>query len=341
MGDGRNGQTLALRKVPNFFHLVIMSFDHLDDFMFLNPITEAKIVGDGISSDRYMKQPNGVKRGSPEFVMNGKDLSLFSECPHRWLHGYSEDDEGTKATDWGSLLDCFLTSKQDLFDRFILLPANYQNDKGEDRPWNWNANVCKAWREENNAAGLKTEIKREVWFSAKEAADLILADPQLEDLFANSRKQVMLTGVYVDKETGVRVPVKSLLDLVPNEATYLVDLKSCNCAHPRAWRKQVFNFNYHVQASRHLDLWNAATGEQRNEFRHVLQESVKPFEVAKRFLSSEYLALGRQKYIGALKRYAKALHTGVWETYDIQEGANDMVIDGWLIVSPEPWMIGV
>jgi hypothetical protein len=167
-----------------------------------------------------------------------------------------------------------------------------------------------------------------------------LSDPHLEELFANSRKQVMITGVYVDKETKIGVPVKSLLDLVPTDGTFLADLKSTNCAHPRAWKKSVFTYNYHVQASRHLDLWNAATGDQRNDFRHILQENVHPFEVAKRFLSSEFIALGRQRYIGALKRYAKALQTGVWETYDTPDSSNDMVIDGWLMTAPEAWMIG-
>lgn len=302
-----------------------------------NPISEAKVVGDGVSVETYLGQPDGAKRGDANYIMSGSDLMSFECCPHRWVSGYAEDE--TRATEWGSLLDCYLMDRGAILDRFIILPATYENDKGETKPWNWNANVCKAWREKNNAAGLKTEVKNEVFFSAKGAAELILSDPQLAEMFQSSRKQVMLTGVYVDRETGVRVPVKSLLDLVPPDVGYLVDLKSTNNAHPRAWKKSVFNFNYHVQSARHLDLWNAATGEQRNEFRHILQESVHPFEVAKRFLSSEFVAIGRQRYVQALRRYAKALSTGVWEGYDVQDGANDMIIDGWLLVSPESWMI--
>ncbi len=315
-----------------------MSVDHLDDVLMLaNPITEAKIVGDGVSSERYLAQADGVKRGSNEFVMSRSDLMEFNNCPHRWVSGYSEDE--TKATDWGSLVDCFLMDRNAISDRFIILPATYTNEKGETKPWNWNATVCKDWRKEHNAAELKTEVKNEIFFSAKSAAELILADPQLDDLFANSRKQVMITGVYEDKETGIRVPVKAALDLVPTDASYLVDFKTANNAHPRAWKRKVFDFGYHTQAAMHMDLWNAATGETRNEFKHVIQENVHPFEVAKRFLSSEYLAIGRRSYIGALKRYAKALSTGVWETYDQSDDSSDMVIDGWLMTSPEPWMI--
>lgn len=315
-----------------------MTFDNLDDAMLApNPISQAKIVGDGVPCETYLSQPDGVKRGDPRYVMNGADLMEFALCPHRWVNGYS--DEGSSATEWGSLLDCLLMDKAALAERFLVLPETYVNDDGEEKPWNFNAKVCKAWRLEKNPKGTRTEIKHEVFWSAKDAAELILADPQLAELFESSRKQVMLTGVYEDKETGVRVPVKALLDLVP-PADFLADLKSCNSAHPRAWRKHVFNYNYHVQAARHLDLWNAASGEQRNEFRHILQESIHPFEVAKRFLSQEFIALGRQRYIGALKRYAKCLSTNDWPGYDTPESSADMLIDGWLMCAPEAWMIG-
>lgn len=320
-----------------------MTFDHLDDILMApNPITEATFMGAGVSSETYLEQPKGAKRGHPDYVMNGKDLSLFSECPHRWVNGYQEDE--TKATEWGSLLDCLLMDGVDaVFERFIILPEKYTVDKGAEKgtekPWTFAATVCKEWRKEHNPLG-KTEVKAATWGIAKTAADRLLSDQQLKEIFLFSRKQVMLTGVYADAETGIRVPVKALLDLVPPTGLgWLADLKTCNSAHPRAWKKHVFQFDYHVQASRHLDLWNAASGEQRNEFRHILQESVHPFEVAKRFLSQEYIALGRQKYVQALKRYAKCLSTGEWPGYDEAESSADMVIDGWLLVSPEAWMI--
>lgn len=317
-----------------------MTFDHLDDILMApNPITEATIVGDGVSTETYLEQPKGAKRGSPDYVMSGSELMEFHNCPRRWLNGYSED--GTKATEYGALLDCLLMDGVDaVFERFIILPETYTSKDGEEKPWTFAATVCKDWRKEHNPLG-KTEVKAAIWGIAKTAADRLLSDQQLHEIFLFSRKQVKLTGVYADEETGIRVPVKALLDLVPPTGLgWLADLKTTNNAHPRAWKKHVFQFDYHVQASRHLDLWNAASGEQRNEFRHILQESVHPFEVAKRFLSQEYIALGRQKYVQALKRYAKCLSTGEFPGYDTAESSADMVIDGWLLVSPEAWMVG-
>lgn len=306
-----------------------------------NPISSAVFVGESVPVEQYLGQPNGAKRGDANYVMSGSELMEFDNCARRWKAGYKEDS--TSATDYGSLLDCLLMDgPKAVFERFLVLPETYSSKDGE-KPWTFAATACKEWRKEHNPDGKRTEVKAVTWGIAQTAAERLLSDPQLKEMFASSRKQVMLSGVYVDSETGVRVPVKSLLDLVPPysppEVGYLVDLKTTNNAHPRAWKKHVFQFHYHVQAARHLDLWNAATGEQRNDFRHILQESIHPFEVAKRFLSSEFIALGRQRYVQALKRYAKALSTGIWEGYDVQESNSDMIIDGFLMVSPEPWMV--
>lgn len=321
-----------------------MTCDHLEDAMFgLNPISEATIVGDGVSCETYLKQPDEVKRGDAGYVLSGSDLMEFANCPSRWIKGYKE--EGTSATDYGSLLDCLLMDGvKAVFERFIILPEKYVvekgPDKGEEKPWTFAATVCKEWRKEHNPLG-KTEIKSQLWGIAQDAASQLLSDPQLAELFSTSRKQVMLTGVYVDKETGIRVPVKSLLDLVPPDVGYLADLKTTNNAHPRAWKRKVYDMDYHVQAVRHMDLWNAASGEQRNEFKHVIQENIHPFEVAKRFLSSEFVAMGRLKYTQALQKYAQCIATNVWPGYDTAESSADMVIDGWLMCSPEAWMVSV
>ena len=83
----------------------------------------------------------------------------------------------------------------------------------------------------------------------------------------------------------------------------------------------------------YLDGFNKATGESRREFRHVLQESFAPWEVGKRWLTSEFLAIGRTKYKEALKRYCQCLKDDEWPGYD---DSGSMVIDGWREVNPLP-----
>lgn len=299
-----------------------------------NPIKEAHDCGDGVTYETYARQPEGVTRGHPDFVMSGGDLSEFTRCPHRWRMGYRDGE--TRFTEWGQLIDCLLLTPQDFEKRFAVRPETYENDKGETKPWSGNSNVCKAWLEAHEGSQI---VKPDEVLRAGTAVKLIRDDEQLADCIADSRKQVMLTGFYDDKETGLRIPIKSLLDLVPPSG-YLADLKTCTNAAPRAWKSQVFNFGYHQQAARHLDLWNAAHSDTRNEFRHIVQESFEPFEIGKRMLSAEFISHGRYSYVKALKRYAECLKRDEWPGYDQSDSNADLVIDEHLVVSPEAWMIG-
>lgn len=327
-----------------------------------NPIKEARDCGDGISFEEYATQPNNTKRGDLEYEMTGGALMEFDRCPHRWISGYFDD--GSKATEWGALIDCLLLDNANVHRRFVEVPDTYtatvmecpschsQTDSQACRkckryrvavpvkkPWDFGATACKEWRDEHGLARTgRQEIKGELFRSANRAANIMLADSHFADVLKASRKQVMLRGFYDDAETGLRIPVKCLIDLVPPEK-FLADLKTCTCAHPRAWAKHVYQFGYHVQAARHLDLWNAAHGDTRQSFHHYIQESFEPFESAKRMLSAEFINIGRQSYVRALKRYAKCLKTGEWPGYDQTDNPNDLVIDGHLVTNPEPWMV--
>lgn len=310
-----------------------MSNQHWTDFAPANPIKEATICNDGVSLETYQAQAPGVTRGHKDYIMGGGDIAEFDHCPHRWIAGYK--DEATKSTDWGTIVDCLLMDGNQ--DRFAICPETYQNEKGEEKPWNFNAGVCKAWRDDAEAKG-KQVVKPDLFQSAFVAAEIVLKDPQLMDLFKSSRKQVMIVGFYEDKATKIRVPVRCLIDLVPPKG-FIADFKTCNSAHPRAWAKHVFQFGYHIQAARHLDLWNTATGEQRVDFRHYIQESFAPWEMGKRILSEEFILLGRDRYSRALARYAQCLATNEWPGYDVSSSSADLVIDGHLVVQPEPWMV--
>ena len=121
----------------------------------------------------------------------------------------------------------------------------------------------------------------------------------------------MVVGEYADKETGLTVPLKGMIDLEPRvNSTFhdsLADLKTCNSASPFPWARAVFEHGYHIQAAMYLDLYNSATGQDRTTFLHVLQESYAPWEVGKRLLSQEFLELGRLTYLTALQRYCQCL----------------------------------
>jgi hypothetical protein len=300
-----------------------------------NPFQSAMLCGDGISYEVYSRQD--AKRGGRDYVMSRGELCEFMTNPRRWRNGFRED--GTKETEWGSLVDG-LTLCDTKGPLIAVAPETYPDSKtGEPKPWNWNATYCKEWRK---AAEGHIIVKAAVFNEATKAVEILKADQAIHELLQCSQKQVMVQGEYQDKETGICVTVRGLLDLAPDRASVhygdcLADLKTCNFALPVVWRRHVSDFGLDQQAALYLDLWNAATGEKRDTFRHIIQESQPPYDVSKRMLSAEFVGIGRAKYLAALKRYCACLQSGEFPGYDSDETTppNEPIIDGWRTIAPD------
>lgn len=289
-----------------------------------NPFHNGKIVGANIAPDSYRTQL--VERGDPKFVMGSHALAEFARCPHRWFAGYESDD--TKQTEWGSLVDCLALTPQRFAEDFAVAPETYPDAKTkEPKPWNWNANFCKEWREDHKG---KQIIKSETYQQAQNAVKILYGKPETREVLECSERQVMAIAEYADPDTGVVIPCKILIDLLPMLGTplwqsCLGDLKTANSV--LGWPRKVWDMNYHLQAAFYLDVYAAASGEPRTEFVHVIQESFPPWEPARKVLSAEFIEIGRWKYQSALREYAKCLKIGEWPGYRGE------------ITEPEPWMI--
>lgn len=296
-------------------------------------MTCAKLVAQDYDADLYAK-PIG-KRGQPGYVMSRGALNEFWRCPSRWRKGYTS--KGSDSTEWGSLIDCLLLTPEAFPEKFTVKPETYTNEKGEKKPWNGNATKCKEWAELQIGKTLvSAEDYRESGFALKQTE----FDPDIKRFIGFSARQVYCTAEWHDVETDLMIPLKVLIDLVPdgNHADYalcLGDFKTARDAKLRSWQRQVFDFGYHVQAALYLDVFNAATGSNRNDFRHIVQENVAPYQTAKRIIDREFIQLGRMSYQCALSAYAQCLKTDCWPDYDSHtDGMN-----GWSFVKPEAWMM--
>lgn len=301
-----------------------------------NPITKAKVVGRDIDIEDYLQQE--VQRGDPAYVMTRGDLLDVVHCPERWKAGYHED--GTDSKDWGALMDALVLQPHKFKERWAVTPENYQNDKGEVKPWNWNANACKDWRQQQ----IESDIPVERIVKATDYQDALTALVKLNSdiarpIIMQSDKQVLVRGEYFDEATQIMVPLKGLIDAVPPLsspwAKSLVDFKTAASAMPVAWKKAVFQHGYHVQAALYLDLYVKATGEDRCDFRHVVQENYAPWQVGLHLLSQEFLELGRRTYLSALALYCQCLASNEWPGY-----RSRVMIDNFNLCEPEAWMIG-
>lgn len=301
-----------------------------------NPFSNARIVGDNVDAESYMRQ--SVQRGDPQFVISRSELMLFASCPQRWIRGYTFKD--TDATEFGSLIDCLLTSPETFSKRYVERPATYPAGKkhsqvvsgeiseGDPVPWSSAARWCKDWAKQQ---GEKEPVSAEDMADARAAVKRFAEDKEINDLLASSKRQVMVVAEYHDRETELVIPTKCLIDLVPDKDSRfgkeLADLKTCRSAAHDTWEKELDRHNYDAQGAMNIDHYVAATGEDRCSFLHALMENVFPFEPGKRNMSQEFIELGRAKYVRALKRYCKCLKENKWPGFD----------EGWTLVQVGPW----
>lgn len=315
----------------------------------MTTFTNAKVVSRDTPTATYLD--HGAPRGAVNYQMTRGELIEFLRCPARWLAGF--EPVGGEATEWGTLVDCLLLTPAQFKDLFAVQPTEYPDSKtGEMKPWAGQAKFCKAWKEDQGGRiilrqgpkeedGERSLYQKPNLEDAKAAVQRILGDPAVAPLLEHCERQVLVAGEYVDGETGMVVPVKGLIDVVPHGKgvdDWLADLKTARDASAAGWSRTCFQRAYHVQAAWFLDLWNAATNEERTTFAHIVQENVSPWQVGRRILSQEFLTMGRALYREALRFYARCLKEAAWPDWD-WPGTGRMVINGWTVTQPEPWMV--
>lgn len=292
-------------------------------------IVSSKIIGAGVSYETYSRQEPDVKRGDSAFIMSRGELMNFASNPKRWKDGYHQEESDTDATRWGSLIECLAGLNGNFEDRYAVAPETYPDSKtGEPKPWNWNATFCKEWREEQ---GEREVLKSDLQLKAEEAHQALCADDDVCRLFQCSQKQIMVVGFWQDKSTGLEIPLRCLLDLAPDAkhpvfGKCLADFKTARNGCPETWGRVVADSGYDIQAALSIDLYCAATGEDRTDWIMPVQENVPPYHVVKPMpsLSVEFVEWGRLKYRSALSDYTYCLKAGVWPSYPTGQR---MVID--------------
>lgn len=302
-------------------------------------------MGANIDPEAYHVQEDGIERGDPAYVMTRSSLMAFRSCPAKWRAGWAPKD--TEATDYGSMQDCRVLTPERFDDRYVVPPKTCKATKtmscvkdgeaaiGDDVEWNPQAGECKTWKREQEKAGLIV-LNAVEKAESDQALGILFADTRIKTLINCSQKQVLVIGEYRDKETRITVPLKCLIDLVPDKDSIhgkeLGDFKTCRSANPRTWLKVIDELCYDAQAAMCMDLYCAATGEDRTNFVHAIQENMHPWQTARRMLSTEFIQLGRLKVTEALKRYCKCLAEDRWPDFD-----EDSPFNGWTLCQPDQW----
>lgn len=304
-------------------------------------IRDAKIICTDADPRAYHLQTS--ERGTPGFVMTQSALKEFSRCPSRWKNGYVSP--GSESQAWGKLMDCRVLTPQRFYDVYAERPEGYpapehhrlvkagEMEAGELLPWTSKATYCQDWIEEKQRMGL--EVLSPEWSRDSLAASKCLMEDDVAGPFiAGSDKQVHVTAVWKDKDTGLEIPLKALLDLVGREdgefSKAIGDMKQITNADHTPFFYAMQRYAWDVQAAFYTDMFVAATGRDICTWAFVLQENYSPWQVGKRILSvsrepTGIIECARQCYRFNLRRYAKCVAENRFPGY---ENPRDSV-QGW------------
>lgn len=320
-----------------------------------------KINGIGINPESY--HSNKKPRGSLDYVISPSGLKAFADCPARWLAGYEPPDSDAKR--FGGLLDQMVLTPESFQNYYAITPAQY-TDYGMECPechsvtdaqrckkcdtdrkrvaiekkWNANATTCTEWEK---AQGERVILSLKEHQNALDAALALRKDEAIKAFLEASDKQLHVVGEYHDAATGLIIPVQCLIDAAPRSDTEfrlcLGDLKTTRSAHKGVFARYCYQRGYHVQAAFDLALFNAATGEKRENWIFILSENFAPWQTGRRILKPDnvdpmrdegMLGLGRASYLRDLKRYAHCLKTGKWDAYDEPEMFTEIIPESWM-----------
>lgn len=313
-----------------------------------NPFTNGKIIATSVLPSVYHRSDH--KRGELAYVMSRGELMSFDECPAKWIAGGRSAD--TAATEWGTLVDTMLLDPERFKEVFAVAPKTYPAPKtckavkkgrvkeGDPIPWDNRAGYCQEWREAAEDAGYKP-VSWQDYQDAAQAVNTLLCNEEALRVVRESDKQVHVTAEYHDKATGIVVPFKILVDILPPKhheiyGKSVFDFKTCRDASLRKWTRDVAEYKLHVQGAAYMDVVNAVEGEDRCDFRHMLSESEHPWQPGFRILSNEFMELGRAEYVAALERYCSCLRLDDWPGYEEQARTR---FNGFAMTEPEPYML--
>jgi hypothetical protein len=199
-------------------------------------------------------------------AVSSSKLKVFMTNPlsyqRRYITRETGPQETTVAMSIGSLAHAYILERGTFFDRHMVLPKTYTNDKGETKPWSGNATVCKEIIAAAEAAG--KEVLTEEEFKAVKALSVAVdANPVAQILLAGGEAELTWRVDYenfsvqsrTDYFVGSATEEQSValqaygIDLQAGEP-YIVDLKTT--ADLSSWERTNYGsalvkYGYHLQ----------------------------------------------------------------------------------------------
>ena len=223
-------------------------------------------------------------------------ITDFLADPWQWRNRPAK--ETTAAMGFGSLVDTLLLEPTKFESRYALSPySDFRKKEAQE------------WRDAMSSAGVEV-ITEDTMARAHDTVEAIRRNTIAAGLLDGARTQVAFRH-----PTRFGFDSKGLIDIVPQDETALVDLKTCSASaleDKRSLQRHLFEYGYHIQAGAYCDGWAAAGGEERTRFLFIFVASTPPHRVAVIELPYAAISYGASQYAAGLAQFAQCLERNHW-----------------------------
>ena len=233
-----------------------------------------------------------------------------------WTSPYNpnrEEPESKPALDFGKAAHMLLLGEEGFAERYALRPKQYEDDKGNWKPWNANSNACKEWLEKTAKAGKTVITETEIGhirhmaaaLHSKEAVRLGILNGRIERSLFTKRDGIWL---------------KSRPDVIPNASGDFVDLKTAASVDDESLWRAIYAHGYNVQAGvTRMVVRDALGPDAFTSFTFAFVEKQPPYDVRIMQLKDSDIDLGERQAVRGLAILSECIERGEWPGFDGHE----------------------
>jgi hypothetical protein len=224
-------------------------------------------------------------------------LDLIRHAPALYLHNKEHPQETTPAMRWGTLAHTAIL-EPDKFESevYTLPPCDRRTKEGK-------AIYEQAMQEANGRTLITLDEARQL----DGMRDALYADKSCRDSLSDI-EHTEASLYWIDKYEDVQC--RARMDVIRKDGT-VIDYKTTDNAHPKAFLRDVLNFRYHVQAAFYLDALRAVTG-QEGQFLLIAQEKKPPYLSCVYVVGDDLIKRGRCEYQEDLAMYKQCFTAAEW-----------------------------
>jgi len=118
----------------------------------------------------------------------------------------------------------------------------------------------------------------------------------------------------IDEDTGLLK--RGRIDIVNYDEGVLVDLKSCQDASYKGFKKSIYQYNYHVQANYYRHLYHEQSIDYSASFYFIAVEKNAPHGVGVYKISTDLDQEGQRMWESALRTVKRCMDLNKWPSYE-------------------------